>query len=106
GEQPDRRQRLLGPLHARADDRRRGDLRAADPAVPGLDVPRVPCPRRRRARGLTVRALDQRLLRRARPVRRLLALDVVLGGAAALLVLVPPTLLPRPLPQPFPAAPP
>jgi ATP-binding cassette, subfamily C, bacterial CydD len=42
-----------------------------------------------------VRALDQRLLRRARPVRRLLALDVVLGLAAAVLVLVQATLLAR-----------
>src|SRR5262249_42176186 len=105
GEQPDRRQRLLGALHARADDRRRGDLRAADPAVPGLDVPRVPCPRRRLARGLTVRALDQRLLRRARPVRRLLALDGVLGVAAALLVLVQATLLARVVAQAFTGAP-
>jgi hypothetical protein len=72
--------------------------------LPGLDVPRVPGPggggevsrsRRRLARGLTVRALDQRLLRRARPVRRLLALDVVLGLAAAVLVLVQATLLAR-----------
>jgi thiol reductant ABC exporter CydD subunit len=42
-----------------------------------------------------VRALDQRLLRRARPVRRLLALDVALGLASAALVLVQATLLAR-----------
>jgi ATP-binding cassette, subfamily C, bacterial CydD len=42
-----------------------------------------------------VRALDPRLVRRARPVRRLLALDVCLGVATALLVLVQATLLAR-----------
>lgn len=42
-----------------------------------------------------MRALDRRLLRRARPVRRLLALDVVLGLAAAVLVLLQATLLAR-----------
>jgi thiol reductant ABC exporter CydD subunit len=42
-----------------------------------------------------VRALDQRLLRRARPVRRLLALDIALGLASALLVLLQATLLAR-----------
>jgi ATP-binding cassette, subfamily C, bacterial CydD len=42
-----------------------------------------------------VRALDQRLLRRARPVRRLLALDVALGVATATLVLLQATLLAR-----------
>jgi thiol reductant ABC exporter CydD subunit len=42
-----------------------------------------------------MRALDQRLVRRARPVRRLLAFDVVLGVAGALLVLVQATLLAR-----------
>jgi ATP-binding cassette, subfamily C, bacterial CydD len=40
-----------------------------------------------------VRAFDQRLLHRARPVRRLLAADVVLGTAASALVLVQATLL-------------
>jgi ATP-binding cassette, subfamily C, bacterial CydD len=40
-----------------------------------------------------VRALDQRLIRRARPVRLLLAADVVLGIGAAILVLVQATLL-------------
>jgi ATP-binding cassette subfamily C protein CydD len=40
-----------------------------------------------------VRALDHRLLRRARPVRRLLAADVVLGLLGAVLVLVQATLL-------------
>jgi ATP-binding cassette, subfamily C, bacterial CydD len=40
-----------------------------------------------------VRALDQRLVRRARPVRLLLAADVVLGVGAAILVLVQATLL-------------
>jgi thiol reductant ABC exporter CydD subunit len=42
-----------------------------------------------------VHALDQRLVRRARPVRRLLALDVALGLASALLVLLQATLLAR-----------
>jgi ATP-binding cassette, subfamily C, bacterial CydD len=42
-----------------------------------------------------VRALDQRLLRRARPVRRLLALDIALGLASAVLVLLQATLLAR-----------
>jgi ATP-binding cassette, subfamily C, bacterial CydD len=42
-----------------------------------------------------VRALDRRLLRRARPVRRLLTLDVGLGLAAAMLVLLQATLLAR-----------
>ena len=42
-----------------------------------------------------MRALDQRLLRRARPVRRLLALDVALGLASAMLVLLQTTLLAR-----------
>jgi thiol reductant ABC exporter CydD subunit len=42
-----------------------------------------------------VRALDQRLLRRARPARRLLAFDIVLGLGAAVLVLVQATLLAR-----------
>jgi ATP-binding cassette, subfamily C, bacterial CydD len=40
-----------------------------------------------------VRALDQRLVRRARPVRLLLVADVVLGVSAAILVLVQATLL-------------
>ena len=40
------------------------------------------------ASGLTVRILDKRLVRRARPVRRLLALDVVVGIASAGLVLL------------------
>src|SRR5580765_1900230 len=42
-----------------------------------------------------MRALDQRLVRRAQAVRRLLALDVALGLASALLVLVQATLLAR-----------
>jgi ATP-binding cassette, subfamily C, bacterial CydD len=42
-----------------------------------------------------VRALDPRLVRRARPVRVLLALDVALGIATALLVVVQATLLAR-----------
>ncbi|HET7759875.1 MAG TPA: thiol reductant ABC exporter subunit CydD [Gaiellaceae bacterium] len=42
-----------------------------------------------------MRALDKRLVRRARPVRRLLTLDVVLGLAGAVLVLVQATLLAR-----------
>jgi ATP-binding cassette, subfamily C, bacterial CydD len=42
-----------------------------------------------------VRALDQRLVRRARPVRVLLGVDVALGITTALLVLVQATLLAR-----------
>src|SRR4029450_9975650 len=42
---------------------------------------------------LIVRALDKRLVRRAKPVRRLLAADSVLGLLAATLVLVQATLL-------------
>jgi ATP-binding cassette, subfamily C, bacterial CydD len=48
-----------------------------------------------------VRALDQRLLRRARPVRLLMALDVALGLAAAVLVLLQATLLARVVAQAF-----
>jgi ATP-binding cassette subfamily C protein CydD len=48
-----------------------------------------------------VRALDQRLMRRARPVRRLVALDVALGLAAAVLVLFQATLLARVVAQAF-----
>jgi thiol reductant ABC exporter CydD subunit len=48
-----------------------------------------------------VRALDQRLLRRARPVRRLLALDLALGLGAAVLVLLQATLLARVVAQAF-----
>jgi thiol reductant ABC exporter CydD subunit len=42
-----------------------------------------------------VRALDRRLVRRARPVRRLLWLDVGLGTTAAVLVLIQATLIAR-----------
>src|SRR5262245_1520886 len=42
---------------------------------------------------LTVRALDQDLLRRARPVRRLLLADATLGVGASVLVLLQATLL-------------
>ncbi len=52
-----------------------------------------------------MRALDQRFLRRARPVRRLLALDVALGLAAAVLVLLQATLLARVVAQSFAGAP-
>jgi thiol reductant ABC exporter CydD subunit len=48
-----------------------------------------------------VRALDRRLLRRARPVRRLLELDVALGLASAVLVLLQATLLARVVAQAF-----
>jgi ATP-binding cassette, subfamily C, bacterial CydD len=46
-------------------------------------------------------ALDRRLLQRARPVRRLLALDVALGLTAAVLVLLQATLLARVVAQAF-----
>jgi thiol reductant ABC exporter CydD subunit len=52
-----------------------------------------------------MQVLDQRLLRRARPVRRLLALDVVLGLAAAVLVLLQATLLARVVARAFAGAP-
>ena len=69
---------------------------AGRPALPGLDVLRLPArvtgedvelpePSRRRravAGRLTVRMLDQRLVRRARPVRRLLVLDTAVGIAS------------------------
>jgi len=48
-----------------------------------------------------MRAFDRRLLQRARPVRRLLALDVALGLAAAVLVLFQATLLARVVAQAF-----
>ena len=41
-QQPHRRQRLLGALHAQGDERRGADRRADHPALPGLDVPRLP----------------------------------------------------------------
>ena len=48
-----------------------------------------------------MRALDPRLVRRARPVRVLLGVDVALGVATALLVLVQATLLARIVAQAF-----
>jgi len=48
-----------------------------------------------------MRAFDRRLLQRARPVRRLLALEVALGLAAAVLVLFQATLLARVVAQAF-----
>jgi ABC-type transport system involved in cytochrome bd biosynthesis fused ATPase/permease subunit len=42
-----------------------------------------------------VRVLDQRLVRRARPVRRLLALDAVIGTASAALALFQAVLIAR-----------
>jgi thiol reductant ABC exporter CydD subunit len=48
-----------------------------------------------------MRALDRRLLQRARPVRRLLALDVALGLTAAVLVLLQATLLAHVVAQAF-----
>jgi len=48
-----------------------------------------------------MRVLDRRLLQRAQPVRRLLALDVALGLAAAVLVLLQATLLARIVAQAF-----
>src|SRR4029453_11990702 len=100
-------------LHARADERGCRDLPPARAAVPGLDVPRLPRPRRRgraaaapsraphRRLGRRMRALARRLLRRARPVRRLLALDIALGLTAAVLVLLQATLLARFVAQAF-----
>ena len=46
-EQPDRRRRRLVALRAAGHERRRADLRSARPPVPGLDVLRLPPPRRR-----------------------------------------------------------
>ena len=98
-QQPHGRQRLLGALHARGDERRRADRDADHPALPGLDVPRLPRagrrrradsgPLRRRRRAPAARA--PRPVRCARPrasLRRaragaasLLAADAVLGVA-------------------------
>ena len=44
-------ERLVGALHARRDERRRADRHARRPALPGLDVPRLPAPARRRGAG-------------------------------------------------------
>jgi ATP-binding cassette subfamily C protein CydD len=52
-----------------------------------------------------VRALDPRLVRRARPVRRLVGIDVVLGVASALLVLLQATLLAHVVARAFRGAP-
>jgi ATP-binding cassette, subfamily C, bacterial CydD len=52
-----------------------------------------------------VRALDPRLVRRARPIRVLLGVDVALGVATTLLVLVQATLLARIVAQSFHGAP-
>ncbi len=75
-------------LHAHGHDRRGRDPAPGRPPVPGLDVPRLPGADRRRGRRhagrprradagrpLAVRALDPRLLGRARAVRRLLVAD-------------------------------
>src|SRR5581483_3170128 len=78
--------------HARRDERRGVNRRSRRPALPGVDVPRVSAPRRRRA-GPLMHALDQRLVRRARPVRILLGIDTGAGAASALLLLVQATLL-------------
>ena len=57
---------------------------------------------RRRPHGrLTMRVLDQRLVRRARPVRHLLVLDAVLGALSAGLVLVQAVLIARVVAQAF-----
>jgi hypothetical protein len=48
-----------------------------------------------------VRVLDQRLVRRARPVRRLLVLDSLLGTASAALVLLQAVLIARIVAQAF-----
>src|SRR6185295_16802084 len=87
-------------------DRRRADLHPAHSALPGLDVLRLPTSARQRGAGAgragrdparagreRLKALDPRLVRRARPVRRLLALDASLGVLAALLVLAQAALL-------------
>ena len=79
-QQPHRRQRLLGALHAQGDERRGADRRAGHPALPGLDVPRLPSAARRRGRAdrrpissharpaprQRMGPLDPRLVRRAR----------------------------------------
>jgi thiol reductant ABC exporter CydD subunit len=50
---------------------------------------------------LTVRVLDQRLVRRARPVRHLLVLDAFIGTASAVLVLLQAVLIARIVAQAF-----
>src|SRR5262249_47942173 len=104
--EPHRRQRVVRALHACLHDGRRGAGDAGGPSLPGLDVPGLSAPDRRRAgRRDVVRALDPRLVRRARAVRVLLGVDVALGLAATLLVLVQATLLARIVARAFDGAP-
>ena len=115
-EQPRRSGRRVRALHAGRDDRRGADRAAGRPALPGLVVLRLPraghaartssCPKpSRRPRAgrprADVRILDQRLVRRARPVRRLLVLDTAVGIASAALVLLQAVLIARIVAQAF-----
>ena len=59
-EQPHRRQRVVVALRARRHERRRADLRAGRAPLPGLDVLRLPAPRRRRARDRRLTGRDGR----------------------------------------------
>src|SRR5262249_44877794 len=89
---PHRREQRIGALHPRRDDGRRAARHPDRPALPGVDLHRVPRPGH--LRGLTgVRALDPRLLRRADAARWLVATDVALGLLAAVLVLAQATLI-------------
>ena len=103
-QQPHRRQRLLGALHAQGDERRGADRRrrsillyqgwtyhvfrarlsAARSRRASAGRPRAS---RDRRLGAHCEGLDPRLVRRAGAVRALLALDAALGVVAALLVL-------------------
>ena len=67
-EQPHRRERLFGPLHAGGHDRHRADRAAARHPLPGLDVPRLPAPVEGRAGSLT-RARARPAPRTPRPFR-------------------------------------
>src|SRR5207247_11324125 len=109
-------------LRADGDHGGGGDLHSRRPAVPGVDVSRLPRAPRRRGRGHAgrrggahdgrpavelrlVRALDPRLVRRTRSVRPLLTVDTSLGVATVVVVLVQATLLARIVARAFDGAP-
>ena len=69
-QQPHRRQRVLGALHAQGDDRRGADRHAAHPALPGVDVPRLPREDHRRGGAAPRRRERRRACRLARPLTR------------------------------------
>ncbi len=116
-EQPHRVRCRLRPLHPGRDDGGGADRHPGDPRLPGLDLPRLPPPPRRRPAGRRgtragspdgglMRTLDRRLVRRARAVRRLLAADVLLGLGTTALILAQATLLASVVARAFAGAPP